>query len=439
VAVTFRQWLDAFDSSTAEVGCSVSVGSPSPDSLLTATIASAADTADKAVEEITAVGKLPAGSEGQVEFRVLAPTYAPTASHVILHIENAAGGAILELYLDSSQTLFAFSLTNLLHLGGVNSSTGQVLADATEYLIKVAWKKNGSIQVWVNDKSVLFVSLSAATGDAVPAKINVGVDHYDGADTNGMTFIYRMIQVSDNIADLLPHIFEPSVSQGGQYAMYPGQPGVPTGYDGSVIQPPDISVGGNPVLIDVLIAGLGAVAAALTVQRSLATSPAGVSAVTDALQVIRNMAVHPSGAGTVTPDLKTPQQRLATVIAGTSTITASLRDSRTISTVIAGTSTVVANLTLAGQKLLATAVAGTSTVTAALRDSRRIVTTVVGASTITANIRETKAIRVIVSGSSTVVANLLGAVAGTGTALKRRRRKLKEGGGVDTIDKKRRW
>jgi len=201
---------------------------------------------------------------------------------------------------------------------------------------------------------------------------------------------------------------------------------------------PDVSPAANPVLINVLIAGLSTIAAALTVQRSLAVTPAGVSQVQSALQVIRNMAVHPSGTSTVVSDFRTPAVRIAAVIAGTSTILANLRASRTLSTVVAGTSSILPNLSLAGQKLLAAVVAGTSSVTAALRDGRTLTTTVVGHSTIVANLKETKAMRVVVSGSSFVTASLLGAAAGINAGLRRRRRKLKEGAMVQGDKKKRR-
>ena len=206
----FRQWLDAFDSTTTESGCTIVVDPASMQATVVATIASASDTNDQATANITAGGKLPAVNEGRIRFYVKTPsTFNPTNNITLLDVRNSLGHEIVNLYLDSAETLKAFSQATDLSTAGFNSSSGMVLAANTEYLIEISYKQNSNFTLWVNGvQKINNTGLTGGTvGRAVATDVRVGIDHYDGADSNPQgPYTYREFQLSDDSTTALTGI-----------------------------------------------------------------------------------------------------------------------------------------------------------------------------------------------------------------------------------------
>ena len=200
MATKFQQWVNAFDSTTVEAGCSVSI---SADGYIVSQIASASDTGDTATENITS--NLPAGEEGRVRFYLTVPSpWNPTANVTIFHNEAAASsGEVVELYFNAQKVLNVFSRAGRLSSAGLNGGCGPAFADGSEHLIEVSWKKNAFLRVWVDGQLMYNATLTGAASSAVPTAIKVGIDHYDGADGNPMTMRYRFFQYGDVATDIL--------------------------------------------------------------------------------------------------------------------------------------------------------------------------------------------------------------------------------------------
>lgn len=198
MAITFRQWDDDFDSTTEEVGCSLAItNARTYDSVITATIASASDTADQATANITSAVKLPTLEEGRVRFWFRTPpTFDLLGNSVIFQARNAAG-PLTEIFIDSAQLIKLYTAPNTLHSsGGVwDPGSPTTFQPNSEYIIEYAWRKNGFINLWVNGRFIAEYTMSGSTGDAITTSARVGIDHYDGADASGWTAKYRLFQM----------------------------------------------------------------------------------------------------------------------------------------------------------------------------------------------------------------------------------------------------
>jgi uncharacterized repeat protein (TIGR02059 family) len=211
MAVTYQQWLTAFDSTAVETGCTVTVASGltgSDKNKVTATIASADDTHDQAVAKLTAAGKLPASEQGRLRFKFTTPSsFNLLGNSTILLVMNATGVAydgsqgVIDLYIDANEKLASYTSANLLGAGSLNNVSGSALSPSTEYTVELAWLKNGYRRVWLNGTLIFeLTGLTGATGSALSKEIRLGIDHYDGADTLGWTVVERLLQVAGDPA-----------------------------------------------------------------------------------------------------------------------------------------------------------------------------------------------------------------------------------------------
>jgi len=210
MAVLWEQWIDGFDSTTTETGCTIDVDSaaPFPDTnKITATIQSANDAEDRATGNETTLASLPQNDEGRLRFKFRTPvTFSLLANSTIVLISNAVAGAVIDLYITSAEKIGCFSSATTLQSASLNQAGATVLSADTEYTVEVAWKgatdATGFRRVWLNDV-LEFETINldmVAADDCDAAEMRLGIDHYDGGDASGWQAKIRMAQLSDDAA-----------------------------------------------------------------------------------------------------------------------------------------------------------------------------------------------------------------------------------------------
>ena len=203
MAVKFQQWRDGLDDFLIDTGCTFDADFPSREARYYSQIASATDSADSATGIVNDSAKLPAADEGRIRGYIKFPaTVSLAANSTILIARNSGGLQIFDLYLNSAEDIGLFSATNILNSTSSNNVPDITNPQDLEHLFEIAWKKNDFLRLWY-DGSVLieFTGLTGATGNAVPATISFGIDHYDGS--SGVSWAsapleYRLWQVSDD-------------------------------------------------------------------------------------------------------------------------------------------------------------------------------------------------------------------------------------------------
>lgn len=226
MAVIWRQWVEGFDGTTQETGCTATVdtgGSGFDKNKLTSVIASASDTGDQATGDVTTSAWLPSGSEGRMRFKfkpLSSPTWNPTANVVFLRIENIDPVQLIEIFAESDERLGVFSAANTLRsTSSAQIDLGSASVADTEYTIEVAWlgatDSTGFRRVWIDE-----VLVAEVTGyDMVNAddcnvlNFSLGFHHYDGASGVGLACEIRMAQLSNDASTPLSDpVAEPDVT-----------------------------------------------------------------------------------------------------------------------------------------------------------------------------------------------------------------------------------
>lgn len=214
MSVIWRQWIDGFDSTTAETSCTIDVDSAAEGfdkNKITSTIASASDSSDRATASETTLASLPQNDEGRIRFKFRTPaTFDLLGNSTILIVRNPDPVSIIDLFINSSQVLGCFSAGGTLRSTTVVQNGTTVLNADTEYTIEVAWKGmtdgTSDRKVWLNDviemASIPPLAMVAAN-DCDTSEIRLGIDHYDGADSSGWEAKIRMAQLSDDASEIL--------------------------------------------------------------------------------------------------------------------------------------------------------------------------------------------------------------------------------------------
>lgn len=214
MTVVWRQWVEGFtvplSGTIVETGCEITTDPAFGQ--LRAQIASASDTADRAVAYVANPAYLPAGDQGRVRFKWKPLAYPagdpwnPIANAVFMRAERSSTVQVIELYAEANdRRIGVFSQAITLETVSTSQENASVQTVAgTEYTIEVAWfgstAANGFRRVWIDNVLVHEITGRdmVTVGDATLTAIYFGWDHYDGADTEGLADEIRWAQISDD-------------------------------------------------------------------------------------------------------------------------------------------------------------------------------------------------------------------------------------------------
>jgi hypothetical protein len=229
MTVVWRQWVEGFDSTTEETGCTVTVATTSSDAnknKITSVIASASDAGDQATAEVTTSAWLPAGSEGRLRYKVTplnSPTWNPTANVVISRLDNDDPVQLVEVFLESDEKWGVFSQAATLRSTSLSEvDLGTATVAGTEYTVEVAWKgmtdSTGFRRMWIDEVLVAeFTGLDmVAADDCNAGKLWLGFHHYDGASGAGLACEIRLAQLADDASTAL---VDPTFDDGSMAAV----------------------------------------------------------------------------------------------------------------------------------------------------------------------------------------------------------------------------
>lgn len=205
-SVTYQQWRDSFQSQNVDAGCTLQLvsGSNEQRNTVLATIANGLDTQDTAYAIVNTPSLFPTTQTGRMQFVLTVPATTLIGGMGVIYLLTALGlptanNEVINLYLDTSKRLGWLTSSGVLSAATLNTTTPNPLS-AGDHLVELAWTQNGSRQLWVDGALLINdTGLSGATISAVPVQLNVGIDHYDAANTDpGQTIkVYGLQLASD--------------------------------------------------------------------------------------------------------------------------------------------------------------------------------------------------------------------------------------------------
>lgn len=185
--MTWAQVRDAFTTTRVAPTASLSIESASGNRAR-ARIPSAADSSDFAVAVVSSPLRLPAGTEGQLEGRLLVPAGTRLDGLIPFARLLTSTGPLVELGFDNNWALSAFTAASVLQAGPVlRPRSAERYDPGTAHTIRVAWRVGAFRRVWIDGVAVFDDTLSPASGlDPTPTALELGFPRYEGSGQDPM-------------------------------------------------------------------------------------------------------------------------------------------------------------------------------------------------------------------------------------------------------------